>query len=336
MSKSIGRIAGTVGGFVLGGPQGAALGYQLGSGIDGSNGVSQQGSLTQTTTPNTPAFVSQFQQDLFNRAGTAANQLGQRQFAGFSPLQQGVINNLSGLNQGFTAEGAKASEQAISGLASNPFLGGAINQYMNPYTQDVINASLSDIDRARQLQQQQVNANAISRGAFGGSRQAVAEAENNRNFLDQAARTSAGLRAQGYESALAAARADRDAQMNAYQLMNKSFLGNLTAQLAGGGMVQDLEQQKLDAARNLPLEKLQIMQSTLGNGQLPTGETSTRPLYGNNTAGLLGAVGSFAASNPQAFNSIGNFLTGIPSSLSNAYYNWNAKYGTPYGTSYGE
>lgn len=200
----------------------------------------------------------------YGRAKNTANALGARQFAGFSPLQQQGFNFMGSLNQGFTPQAMQAAEQGIAGMASNAFLGGRIAEYQNPYTQQVIDTTMGDLDRARQLQQQQVNAQALSRGAFGGSRQAVAEAENNRNFLDQQARTSAGLRAQGYESALNAAQADRQAQMQNYELMNRSFLGNIQAQLQAGGMQQGLEQQRMDAIRNLPLEQLQITSGALG------------------------------------------------------------------------
>lgn len=337
MSKSIGRIAGTAIGFMVGGPAGAAQGYQIGSSIDKPGGGAQpSGMLTTTETPNTPAFLSRFQKNLFNQSQNTANQLGARQFAGFSGLQNQGLNYLGQLNAGFTPASIANAERSIAGNAANAFLGGRIADYQNPYTEQVINQSLADIDRARQLQQQQVNAQALSRGAFGGSRQAVAEAENARNFLDQQARTSAGLRAQSYESALAAAQADRQAQAQNYALLNQSFLGNAEAQLNAGGLQQDLEQQRLDASRNLPLERLQVLQSTLKGGQLPTGSSISRPLFQNQQSGLLGSLGAFAANNPEAVTRAGNFLGSLPGMAQNAYYNWKANYGTPYGTSYGE
>jgi hypothetical protein len=73
--------------------------------------------------------------------------------------------------------------------------------YQNPYESDVVQTALSDIERSRQLALQQGAAQATRARAYGGSRQAVTEAETNRAALEQAARTSAQLRAQGFETA---------------------------------------------------------------------------------------------------------------------------------------
>lgn len=83
-----------------------------------------------------------------------------------------------------------------------------MGNYMNPYTQNVIDTSLQDIDRARQMQGNQADAQATAAGAFGGSRQALMQSENNRNFLDQSARTASQLRNQGYQNAQQMALAD--------------------------------------------------------------------------------------------------------------------------------
>lgn len=73
--------------------------------------------------------------------------------------------------------------------------------FMNPYTEDVIQRAEQDIARQGKMQEQQMRGQAVAAGAFGGSRQAVAERELGRNVLDQQARTSAGLRAAGFEQA---------------------------------------------------------------------------------------------------------------------------------------
>jgi hypothetical protein len=73
--------------------------------------------------------------------------------------------------------------------------------FMNPYMEDVIRQSEQDIARQGQMQAQGLRAQAVGQGAFGGSRQAVAERELGRNISEQQARTSAGLRAGGFEQA---------------------------------------------------------------------------------------------------------------------------------------
>jgi hypothetical protein len=72
---------------------------------------------------------------------------------------------------------------------------------MNPYMEDVIRQSEADIGRQGQIQAQGIRSQSVGQGAFGGSRQAVAERELGRNVAEQQARTSSGLRAQGFEQA---------------------------------------------------------------------------------------------------------------------------------------
>ena len=53
----------------------------------------------------------------------------------------------------------------------------AYKQFMSPYQQDVIDATLQDFDRQAATQRQRVGQSAMQAGAFGGARQGVAEAE---------------------------------------------------------------------------------------------------------------------------------------------------------------
>lgn len=90
-----------------------------------------------------------------------------------------------------------------------------LSPYMNPYTDQVINTSLADLNRAGQMALNNVGAQATGAGAFGGSRHGIAEAETNRAMLDQAGQLSAGLRSQGFNTALNTAGQDIDRRMQA-------------------------------------------------------------------------------------------------------------------------
>ena len=87
-----------------------------------------------------------------------------------------------------------------------------LNPYLNQYEDQVVNQSISDIDRARQLQQGQNNAAAVAAGAFGGDGAAIQRAETDRNALEATARQVGQLRQGGYESA--ARRAEGDITRN--------------------------------------------------------------------------------------------------------------------------
>ena len=77
----------------------------------------------------------------------------------------------------------------------------AIASYMNPYEQQVVEQAMQDIRREGDIREQGLRAQAASVGAFGGSRQAVAESELARNVLEQQARTGGQLRMSGYQQA---------------------------------------------------------------------------------------------------------------------------------------
>lgn len=92
-----------------------------------------------------------------------------------------------------------------------------IGGYMSPYLQDVVDAQLADLNRQREIQQAYQKTEAIKNNAFGGTGSAVAASLLDENFLRQMASSSADLRNQGFQQALAAAQADKDRQLTASQ-----------------------------------------------------------------------------------------------------------------------
>ena len=62
-----------------------------------------------------------------------------------------------------------------------------LGQYMSPYQQGVTDIALREMDRRRQIEEQGLGAQASAAGAFGGSRQAILEAELARNYGQRAA-----------------------------------------------------------------------------------------------------------------------------------------------------
>ena len=119
-------------------------------------------------------------------------------------------------------------------VAAGQIAGTDLSAYTNPYESQVVGQSLSDLDRARQMQAMQLNAQATRAGAFGGSRQALMQSELGRNYLDQAARTASGLRQAGFQNAQQLAGQDIAARMQA-DLANQSTglqAGTTNAQLA--------------------------------------------------------------------------------------------------------
>jgi hypothetical protein len=121
---------------------------------------------------------------------------------GYTP--QGVSSTNVGTSFGYSPRNVSARRAA-----------GGIGTYMNPYTQQVIDTSMADLERQRQMQQNQLGAQASAARAFGGSRQGIAEAETNRAFAQQGGQLAAQLRQQGFNTALGASQQDVANQMQA-------------------------------------------------------------------------------------------------------------------------
>lgn len=80
-----------------------------------------------------------------------------------------------------------------------------IGQFYNPYEAGVVNSVQRDFDRMRDKEQLNQNANALSMGAFGGSRAAIAASEANRNLTEAEGDTLSKIRRSGYAEAMTGA-----------------------------------------------------------------------------------------------------------------------------------
>jgi hypothetical protein len=192
---------------------------------------------------------------------------------------------------------------------------GTIGSYMNPYSELVRKNALADLESSRQTAVQQMGERANAARAFGGSRQGVAESLTNLGFAKQAGNLGATLNEQAFNQAMAAQQADI-ARQSAADIANQqaglqgaqlrlggaSQLGNLAAQqqalrlggaqavMGAGGARQALDQQQMDAIRNIGLQRLGVVQSSLGAQPANLGMQSTTPQYSNPAAGALGGA----------------------------------------------
>ncbi len=157
--------------------------------------------------------------------------------------------------------GQTAAEQGIAGLAGtsamyDPSLS---RGFMSQYEDAAVQQALSDIARQGELQERQLESEAVQAGAFGGSRQAVAEAELQRNILEQQGRTAAQMRAAGFESA-----AERSQSAFEQALGRQQQASQLTGQLGqmGAGSAASAAQ----AAGQLGLSAEELAQSSALQG----------------------------------------------------------------------
>lgn len=147
-------------------------------------------------------------------------------FAGFSPLQRQAQQQAA--NMQVTPETGMASGMAGAAgmgalgtrydpmmMRSQQFGQRQANQYMSPYMQNVVNVQQAAAQRQADIARTQRGAQAVQAGAFGGSRQAITDAEAARALADQ----QNAIQAQGLQSAFSQAQqqfnADQAARMQA-------------------------------------------------------------------------------------------------------------------------
>ena len=117
---------------------------------------------------------------------------------GIESLRRGI----GALGEGKTFFGPAA--QYVSGGRGMYDPSQYVESYMNPYTENVIQETEKDIERQGNVARQRASAEAVGRGAFGGSRQGIQAAEVERSIMDAKSKASADLRARNYDQALAA------------------------------------------------------------------------------------------------------------------------------------
>ena len=284
--------------------------------------------VDQTQTVRLAPFQEEFLADIFASAKALTGDgtqmpFAEQQLADLSEGQQRAIANaLSGVGafQPFLQQGSAAVGQGIMGAQGAGFTPTSYQQFMNPFTEEVIARTQQDIAEKGAQQQLQAQASAAGQGAFGGSRQAILQGQIAADTMDQQARTGAQLRSAGFQQAqnLAQQQANqalRQAQLTGQLGVSQAGLGQLGQQLGVqdintllgiGGLQQQQGQRGLDIARAnelarqaLPFQQVGFMSDIFRGvpALQQTTATTTRPgpsrgsqLLGLGIAGL-GAIG---------------------------------------------
>jgi hypothetical protein len=149
------------------------------------------------------------------------------------------VSNVGVTGQQVTSEAlgqiAPQARANIRDVNAGSFLNQNIQDYMNPYTKAVTEQGLTDLERARQLEQINTSAKATAARSFGGSRQGVAEAETNRAYGDTAQRFVRQQNADAYEAAQRASEADLARDMLSQQLNQAQDLATTSQSLELAG-----------------------------------------------------------------------------------------------------
>jgi hypothetical protein len=233
--------------------------------------------------------------------------------AGLGTLEQQGVQQA-----GVTGVGQPTTQAGIGSVLQGQqaaFAGPNISQFYNPYQSYV----LDEINRQAQMAQNQLSAQAVQGGAFGGGREGVQRAEQERARLGAIGQAQQ----QGFQTALGAAQQQQQLQAQTglqagqqlgqlgvqQQAMSQSDINQL---MAAGGLQRQLAQQALDAERQTalqratePLQRVEFLSNVYAAGPKSTSgitaatAPTTSPLAQSLGSGL-GAYATYQALQPKA------------------------------------
>lgn len=272
---------------------------------------------------------------------------GKERIAGLSEVQQNAMNQALGmqpaqqLNAATGLMGAATTNALNTNYTPGQYdaqsFGNQVGGYMSPYTQGVVDIQQREAQRQADIASTSRNAQAVKSGAFGGSRQAIMDAEANRNLAiqkgdiqakglqdafaqasnqynvgnqlsEQSRQYGAGLGLQGQQAAMQGAGALGTLGNLEYQQQ----MGINQLQQGYGGMQQNIEQQRMNTGyqdflnkQNYPYQLLNQYGNVLN--KQPANMNMQQTTYGQSPSlggQLIGTAGALATS-PAAKNIFG-------------------------------
>ena len=193
-----------------------------------------------------------------------------------------------------------AATQGLSDVMGSQLDTAAINKYMNPYLQASLNPQLEEARRQADITRMQNASRLAQAGAFGGSRQAIMDAETQRNLGTTLANITGTGYNTAYDKAVAQYNADLARRAGAASALGtlggqeqQAGLSNLAAQQQAGATQRDIEQQGLTADYGQYLREFNYPQEQLTNLANTMKVLPSYALTATNTYGQMpGAVQS--------------------------------------------
>ena len=263
----------------------------------------------QTTVVDIPDWAKPYAKESLGKASaltsTPYQAYGGERIAQFSPLQKQAFQQ-AGQQQVAGQVGLGSGLATLSGISSfqDP---GTAQGFMSPYMQAVVDQQMESAQRQADIAATQRGAQAVRAGAFGGSRQAIENAEAARALASQKGQ----IQAQGLQSAFERGQAQFNAEQ-ANRLAAAQALGQLGQQQFGQqmditGQQAQFGQQQRQATQDIlsqqyqdflnqqraPYDQLSFMSSLIRG--TPMGQTTTMYTPPASTTSQLIGLGTAAA-----------------------------------------
>jgi len=249
--------------------------------------------------------------------------------AGPSALQQQAATGIAALGFPTDASGAALQPYQPQSFTAD----GTAQTFMNPYIQQALNPQLDELRRQTDIARTAQNAKLAQAGAYGGSRQALADVELTRAMLDK----MAGVTGEGYRDAYSRAAEQFNLEQDRAQTARDRALdygiGVLDAQSQAGREMRDIEQEGIAAdylqfeeEREFPYKQTQYMQSLLQG--LPLAAQSFSYSEPSEISKLLGSGGGIAEllgwgrkdEGKSAKEAAGDAVTNVATNLMEGYF----------------
>jgi len=276
----------------------------------GGGGGGGSSSGTQTAITREAPGVEARKLSLYDEAARLASSpvnLPAVQVAPISGIEQAAIRQAG--QTGVGAPTTTAGIGSLIGAQQTAAAGPNISQFFNPFQSYVTD----EINRQAAMAQNQLGAQAVASGAFGGGRQGIAQAELERARLAQVGQAQA----QGFQTALGAAQQQQNlmsgTQLAAGQALGRMgqqqqamSLADIQAQLQAGALQRGIGQAQLDAQRQTalqrayePYQRIEFLKGIMTN--LPTTQstlTATTAPGANPVGQAIGTgLGAYSAYN---------------------------------------
>ena len=293
--------------------------------------------ITEQRIPTLPEYAKQPTVDMAKTLEGLMKQditVPAQQVAGFSPTQTAAMQQAfggigayqpylqaAGLGQQAAMGAMGAGVGALGGMQFDP---SGIQQWEDPYQQQVTQEALKEIDRQAAMAQNRLGGQAVGAGAFGGSRFGIQQSELARGAQDLKSKRIFEDMSRNYQQAMGAMQAANQQQLQQGQAFGQlggitSGIGGAMAGLGGqaqamgqsdvnqlmgiGGLQQQLGQQQynVDYQNQMALQNAPYQQLSTGAGimqqLLPSmvGQQTVAPLPQTNpylqAAGAIGSMG---------------------------------------------
>lgn len=215
--------------------------------------------------------------------------------AGASNLQQQAFSGLAGLGMPGASTAGSFTGAAYDMTSGAPVASDSptspVQQYMNPYIEAALRPQYEAATRQAQIQAQDLQSQYAKAGAYGGSRQGVAEAELSRGLQDRLANITGQGYAQAYDKAADLFRQEQDYGLKALEAVSRG--GATERAIDQQGIAADIGQFKEE--RDFPYKQIQYQQSLLQGLPLATqsysySEPGAFSQFLGNASGIIGLL----------------------------------------------